>query len=143
MPVIKKHINILLVLIWMAVIFIMSSFNATESSNQSNIIVNIIVNIFNINNINLVSFIIRKLAHFTEYLILGILTYNLINNHNKKTYIAIIICVLYAISDEIHQMFVPGRSCQILDMTIDSLGSITGIYLLKLINKYKTERRKK
>ena len=143
MPVIKKHINILLVLIWMAVIFIMSSFNATESSNQSNIIVNIIVNIFNINNINLVSFIIRKLAHFTEYLILGILTYNLINNHNKKTYIAIIICVLYAISDEIHQMFVPGRSCQILDMTIDSIGSITGIYLLKLINKYKTERRKK
>ena len=134
MPVIKKHINILLVLIWMAFIFTMSSFNATESSNQSNFIVNIIVNIFNINNIELVSIIIRKLAHFTEYLILGLLTYNLINNHNKKTYIAIIICILYAISDEIHQIFVPGRSCQILDMTIDSIGSITGIYILKIKN---------
>ena len=143
MPVIKKHINILLVLIWMAFIFTMSSFNATESSNQSNFIVNIIVNIFNINNIELLSFIIRKLAHFTEYLILGILTYNLIKSYNKKAYIAIFICILYAINDEIHQYFVPGRSCQILDMTIDSIGSITGIYLLKQINKYKTERRKK
>ena len=121
----------------------MSSFDATESSNQSNFIVNIIINIFNINNIELVSLIIRKLAHFTEYLILGILTYNLIKSYNKKTYIAIIICILYAISDEIHQYFVPGRSCQILDMTIDSIGSLTGIYILKIINKYKIKRRVK
>lgn len=141
MPVIKKHINILLVLIWMAFIFTMSSFNATESSNQSNFIVNIIVNIFNINNIELVSIIIRKLAHFTEYLILGLLTYNLIKSYNKKAYIAIIICILYAISDEIHQIFVPGRRCQILDMTIDSIGSITGIYILKIITKFKNLRR--
>ena len=131
----------MLLILWMAFIFTMSTFNATESSNQSNFIVNIIVNIFNINNIELVSLIIRKLAHFTEYFILGILTYNLINNCNKKTYIAIIICILYAISDEIHQYFVPGRSCQILDMTIDSLGSLTGIYILKIINKHKNLRR--
>lgn len=137
----KNKINIILVIIWMILIFTMSSFDATESSNQSNFIVNIIVNIFNINNIELVSLIIRKLAHFTEYLILGILTYNLINSYNKKTYIAIIICIFYAISDEIHQYFVPGRSCQILDMTIDSLGSLTGIYILKIINKHKNLRR--
>ena len=139
----KNKINIILVIIWMILIFTMSSFDATESSNQSNFIVNIIVNIFNINNIELVSLIIRKLAHFTEYLILGILTYNLIKSYNKKTYIAIIICILYAISDEIHQYFVPGRSCQILDMTIDSIGSLTGIYILKIIKKYKIKRRTK
>lgn len=129
----KKIINLLLVIIWMAVIFIMSSFDSTESSNQSNFIVDIISNILNINNIEIISFIIRKLAHFTEYLILGILISNLIHSYNKKTYISIIICILYAISDEIHQLFVTGRSCQILDIIIDSIGSILGIYLLIFI----------
>lgn len=138
----KQKIKILLVLIWMTLIFIMSSFNATESSNQSNFIVNILSNILNINNIKLLSLIIRKLAHFTEYFILGTLVYNAINNYNKKKYVAIIICILYAISDEIHQIYVPGRSCQILDILIDSIGSINGIYITILINKYISKRRK-
>ena len=128
----KKKLSLLSVLIWMIFIFIMSSFNASESSAQSNIIVNFISNIFNINNIELISLIIRKLAHFTEYFILGILTYNLIKNYRKKYYIAIIICIIYAISDEIHQIFIPGRSCQITDILIDSIGAITAIYICKL-----------
>ena len=128
----KKKLSLLSVLIWMIFIFIMSSFNASESSAQSNIIVNFISNIFNINNIELISLIIRKLAHFTEYFILGILTYNLIKKYRKKYYIAIIICIIYAISDEIHQIFIPGRSCQITDILIDSIGAITAIYICKL-----------
>ena len=131
----KKRINILLVIIWMILIFIMSSFNSTESSNQSNFIVDIIANIFNTSNINILSLIIRKLAHFTEYFILGILVYNLIHSYDKKIYIGIIICVLYTISDEIHQLFVPGRSCQLLDILIDSIGSIAGTYLLCFIKR--------
>lgn len=138
----KNKINTTLTLIWMTLIFTMSSFNANESSNQSNFIVNIISNIININNIELLSLIIRKLAHFTEYFILGILVYNAVNSYNKKTYSAIIICILYAISDEIHQIFVPGRSCQILDILIDSIGSITGIYITILLYKYVFKRRK-
>lgn len=138
----KKIINTILTLIWMILIFTMSSFNATESSNQSNFIVDIISNIININNIELLSLIIRKLAHFTEYFILGIFVYNAVNSYNKKTYSAIIICILYAISDEIHQIFVPGRSCQILDILIDSIGSITGIHITILLNKYVFKRRK-
>lgn len=114
----------------------MSSFNSTESSNQSNFIVNIIANIFNINNISILSLIVRKLAHFTEYFILGLLVYNLIYSNQKKACFAIIICVLYAISDEIHQLFVPGRSCQVLDVIIDSSGSLLGIILL-YIYKYR------
>ena len=131
----KKSISILLVILWMIFIVIMSSFNSTESSNQSNFIINIIINIFNINTTEILSLIIRKLAHFTEYFILGLLTYNMINHCNKKTYISIIVCILYAISDELHQLLVPGRSCQILDITIDSIGAILGIYLLSFINK--------
>lgn len=120
----------------MLLIFIMSSFDATESANQSNFIVNIINNIFKIENIELLSFIIRKLAHFTEYLILGFLTINMLNKNDisKKYLLSILICIIYATSDEIHQLFVPGRACQLIDILIDSIGSIIGIYLYKLIN---------
>lgn len=123
-------------LLWMLLIFIMSSCDATESTNQSNFIVNIITDIFKIENIELLSFIIRKLAHFTEYLILGFLTINMLNKNDisKKYLLSILICIIYATSDEIHQIFVPGRACQIRDILIDSIGSITGVYLYKLIN---------
>lgn len=132
----KNKRNLIIVIIWMLLIFIMSSFDATESTNQSNFIVNIITDIFKIENIELLSFIIRKLAHFTEYLILGFLTINMLNKNDisKKYLISIIICIIYATSDEIHQIFVPGRACQIRDVLIDSIGSITGVYLYKLIN---------
>lgn len=141
----KKRISILLVIIWMILIFIMSSFNATESSNQSGLIVNIISNIFNINNLDTLSFIIRKLAHFSEYFILGILVCNTIKQHNKKTYIAIIICILYALSDETHQIFVSGREFKLLDIFVDSVGSLLGIlvykYVLDKINKYRCTKK--
>ncbi len=123
----------------MVIIFTMSSFNSIESANQSNYIVNIISNVLNINNIELLNLIIRKLAHYIEYLILGILVINMfIKNNIPQSYlISIIFCIIYAISDEIHQLFVPGRACQIKDILIDSIGSITGIYLYKLISKRK------
>lgn len=132
----KNKPSTILMLLWMFLIFLMSSFDATESANQSNFIVNIITDIFKIENIELLSFIIRKLAHFTEYLILGFLTINMLNKNDisKKYLLSILICIIYATSDEIHQIFVPGRACQIRDVLIDSIGSITGVYLYKLIN---------
>lgn len=131
----KNKISLLLVILWMIFIFVMSSFDATSSSNQSNFIVDIITSIINIKDIGLLSLIIRKLAHFIEYFILGILVINFITRYDKKIIIAILLCIIYATSDEIHQIFVPGRSCQIIDIMIDSLGSIMGVYLYKLITK--------
>lgn len=131
----KNKISLLLVILWMIFIFVMSSFDATSSSNQSNFIVDIITSIINIKDTGLLSLIIRKLAHFIEYFILGILVINFITRYDKKIIIAILLCIIYATSDEIHQIFVPGRSCQITDIMIDSLGSIMGIYLCKLITK--------
>lgn len=121
----------------MLLIFLMSSFDATESANQSNFIVNIITDMFKIENIELLSFIIRKLAHFTEYLILGFLTINMLNKNDiaKKYIIAIIICIIYASSDEIHQIFIAGRCFAIRDILIDSMGAISGIYIYKLLRR--------
>ncbi len=133
----KNKKSLILVILWMILIFIMSSFDDNSSSNQSNFIVDIVVNILKIDNIELLSLIIRKLAHFTEYFILGILVINMFNRNNIsiKYLISIILCIIYACTDEIHQFFVPGRSCQVTDVIIDSMGSIMGVYLYKLINK--------
>lgn len=130
----KNKLNIVLVIIWMFLIFIMSSYNANVSSEQSGVIVKFIANILNINNLELLSLIIRKLAHYMEYFILGILVINMLKDYHLKYYlISIIICIIYGVGDEIHQLFVPGRSCQFLDILIDTLGSITGIYIYKLL----------
>jgi len=75
--------------------------------------------------------IIRKFAHGGLYFVLGVLV---INSYMKtgtkgfKAYIyALIFCVVYAVTDEVHQTFVVGRSGQISDIIIDTFGAIVGI----------------
>lgn len=133
----KKYISILLVIIWMFVIFMMSSFNGDVSSSQSNFIVDFIVSVFNISNIDIISLIVRKSAHYMEYLILGLLVINMFSvlDIDKRYVISIIICIIYAISDEVHQIFVDGRCFMIRDILIDSTGVLSGIYLYKLFLK--------
>ena len=131
-----------LLILWMLFIFIMSSFNGVMSSNQSGSIATVIYNIFNISNTAKVSFIIRKCAHVSEFFILGILVINLISKYNVKySYlISFIVCVLYASSDEFHQLFVPGRSGQVTDIFIDMIGVVLGLSIYCLIKYFKSLR---
>ncbi len=135
----QKHLNLALLVLWLILIFIMSSFNAGESSSQSGSIVTFVGNILNIDNLQLLSVLIRKLAHFTEYFILGILTINCFKDYKlNNIYIySLLFCIFYACTDEIHQLFVPGRSGNIIDVLIDSFGSLIGCssYFLLLKNK--------
>ena len=137
----KKRISILLVILWMILIFVMSSFGSVQSNNQSDFVVGIFSNLFDFHNLSRLSYVIRKIAHLLEYLILGILVANMIKNHCKKTYISFLVCVLYAISDEVHQLFVVGRQCQLLDILIDALGSLVGIFAFMIIYKLIRKRR--
>ena len=88
-------------------------------------------------------FIVRKGAHFSIYMVLGLLIMSYFKElyliNNKGLLIAFIICFLYACSDELHQYFVPGRSSEFFDVLIDSSGSILGIYIYYFIS---TIRRK-
>ena len=131
----KKYFKLILVIIWMIFIFMMSAFSATESGSQSYLIATFVGKLFHIKNITLLIFIIRKLAHFTEFLILGILVSNWLKNYNKKLCLSVFICTIYAISDEVHQIFVPGRSCEVRDMLIDVLGAIIGIFIFTILSK--------
>lgn len=131
----KKKINLILLILWMIFIFIMSSFNSNDSSSQSGFIVSILNYIFKIDNLELLSFIIRKLAHITEYLILGILMINCLKDYRIKNLfiVSILLCILYSCTDEIHQLFVSGRCGSVIDVMIDSFGIILSIFIYKLI----------
>jgi VanZ family protein len=141
----KKILLWAFVVLWMAVIFIFSHQPATDSSKLSSGIVGKIVDIIETvaPNIDIdqgsLSHIIRKCAHFGEYLVLGLLVLNGLICSNisipKTTLLALLICVLYAVSDEIHQLFIPGRSGQVSDVLLDSIGALVGILLMSAIKK--------
>jgi len=89
------------------------------------------------------SFIIRKVAHLTIYFILGILAYINLKEYMKVTpalvIYSIIFCLVYASTDEIHQLLVNGRSGNIYDVILDTCGSTLAI----LISYYSRRRLKK
>ncbi len=77
---------------------------------------------------------VRKLAHFSEYALLGVLIsliYICCNFRSTRLLVfSAATCVLLAASDEIHQIFVPGRACRFTDILIDSSGSVLGILIV-------------
>lgn len=115
----------------------MSHTSAAESSGQSGLITNFLSNILNIQNTEVLEVIIRKLAHLLEYIVLGILFINCLKDYNINKYLLISICLsfLYACSDEIHQLFIPGRSGNVIDVIIDTIGAVIGIFTYKYLKK--------
>lgn len=140
----KKYILLILIILWMIIIFAFSNRNALQSLSDSNFIVDMIIGflekIFDKNiNINNIGYIVRKCAHFFEYFILGILVILYLNTFNidakKQLWISILLCIFYCLTDEFHQLFVPGRSGNLIDATIDTIGSIIGIFIIKKVKK--------
>ncbi len=79
---------------------------------------------------------VRKLAHFSVYMLLGLFSYAAVLLSTEKLrckwLLAIVICVSYAAVDEIHQLFVPGRTAKVTDVLIDAAGSIVGMLFLRI-----------
>lgn len=160
----KKIICWLLVLIWLVVIFCFSSKNGETSDKQSKAFIietarNTVkvTNELGITNKELTdkelhdfasdaNYVVRKLAHFSIYLVLAILVMVALSNSNwrtdKKIFLAILICFLYSITDEFHQMFISGRSGMAIDCVIDTFGGILGCVIYALIGKiFKPHKR--
>lgn len=81
---------------------------------------------------------VRKTAHATEYAILGMLlfgaAYQTREQRRRTAVLSWGIGTFYAATDEIHQIFVPGRSGQITDVMIDSSGVAVGVLILLLLS---------
>lgn len=143
----KIIINWTLLLIWMLIIFLMSHQPGDISSEQSKFV----VYIFNIIGLDLnthfgevATLIVRKGAHFLEYMVLYFLAINVLKYYIKSKLVyplTLLFVFAYACSDEFHQLFIQGRSGQVRDVLIDTLGGTIGMIIVYLKNillyKYK------
>ena len=138
----RKIIKWSLVVIWMIVIFIFSNQNGEQSGHNNRFIVDILKSIgINLDSIlgSIDDYLIRKLAHMTEYFILFHLLYIALNekyNFWKALIISLLVVFIYAGSDELHQAFIPERGPSFKDVLIDTAGGIIAL-IGKLITSYK------
>lgn len=155
---ILRVVPIIIVLVWMGVIFYFSHQSGTSSSKMSNSITRWIVNTFVPNYSNLTrveqssilkdtSYVIRKLAHYTEYAILGLFlfaaTYAFTDNEKIIFSVVSVLGIVYAISDELHQSFIDGRAPTVKDVLIDAIGLLTILVLIGIILNIRRIRKKK
>lgn len=133
------------VLAWMALIFFLSHQPAEISSGMSSGIAEKIKVLIETTapaagiDADFLHTFVRKNAHFFAYLILGVLTFVALLQSEvkevKAAFFAFGIAVLYAASDETHQLFIAGRSGEVRDVLIDSSGAAVGIGIYFLVKK--------
>lgn len=86
-------------------------------------------------------FIVRKSAHFTAYFCLGVLSFLSLLTYDKslkfKIASSMAFCFLYSVSDEIHQLFIKGRSGEVRDVIIDTVGAVLGVLIVCLFLRIK------
>ena len=87
---------------------------------------------------------VRKAAHMTEYAILGLLSFafyrGILKKEKRQFLAALLTAAVYAATDEFHQYFIPGRSAEVMDVCIDTLGASIGLailfFTLKVVRKH-------
>lgn len=136
-----RVLSVITVVLWMAVIFWFSSKVAKESDAMSDGLIAKMTALFGfdlegealLEFISKWQFLVRKAAHFAEYAVLGFLVANSFNSFGlfskRWAFLPPAVSLLYAVSDEVHQYFVPGRACRFLDVSIDFCGAAVGIGL--------------
>ena len=137
----KKMFKLTLLIGWMLLIFLFSNDTGEVSTKKSDgLIIGTIEfllerDLTDAEKIKYVDWFVtpvRKGAHLLVYFVLGYLMIYTLKEFrlvDKRTYIyAVILCMLYAVSDEVHQYFVPGRSGEVVDVGIDTIGSCLGIW---------------
>ena len=141
----KRLIYISLSIVWMAVIFLLSSEPSGTSSGRSQVIVDAIQSLHVGASEDLLTFLTRKAAHITAYFILGLLVYGAVRTFSVTARRAVLIavaCVLtYAVSDEIHQLFISGRSGEVRDVLIDTTAGTVSICLAYCIGHTRLSRQ--
>lgn len=138
------------VAIWMAFIFLFSAQPATQSNSLSEGVVKALVRTINIiypvgmevsttqAYLDRLNGIVRESAHGVVYLVLALLVFNTFRKNGipggKTFLLTIAVCAFYAATDEIHQLFVPGRAGELFDFAVDFTGALTGSLLFFLFN---------
>lgn len=138
-----KYFIFAAVIIWLVLIFALSHQPATESSKLSREITEIIgfvvekTGFETSNTEQLTNHQVRKSAHFFIFLVLGSLLMIAFNSFGvtgwKGMLASFVLCILFAISDETHQIFVDGRGAQVKDLKLDIAGASVGIVFVSVL----------
>lgn len=142
----KKMISWIMLIVWMGIIFFMSHQPGEVSSNQSELV----LKIFSFLGIELnqyfgelATLVVRKAAHFSEYLILFLFAYNVSRFYftsKKARLYSLIFVFLYASTDEFHQHFIPGRNMAFKDVLIDTSGGAVGYLIMRIVELVKLNK---
>ena len=144
----KIYVSIswILVAVCMGIIFLLSAQTAKESSGLSGSFIQTILQWL---GVEIEQEVIRTCAHCLEFMGLSLLIFNATYSTWETKFTPLIAfagTVFYALTDEIHQIFVPGRAFQISDILVDSTGALIGVIasfvILKII-LYITKRGNK
>lgn len=130
MKKLRIAISVLLVLACAGLIFWFSAQSGEASAQMSSSVMNPISRLLIALFGEAAHTVLRKCAHFILYAALMFLTYNAFfqarGRERLSPYLPYAVSVLYAVSDEIHQYFVPGRACRLYDVGVDALGCVVG-----------------
>ena len=135
-------------IIWAALIFIGSS-NLLSASNTSMFLVRPLHWLLpqaGDATLRVLHFIVRKAGHLTEYAILALLTARAFRTSSRELlrsgwfWASLVLVVVYSLSDELHQSFVPSRTGSIYDSMIDTLGGLTALTWLALRQRVRSPR---
>lgn len=138
-----RKIAITLLIAWMAVIFYLST-DAGAYTGVYNIQVmrvfkdnfGIDVETVKVAGYSLIA-VARKCMHFALYAVMGFLAYNAVR-HFKVKYkylLAVAITAIYALFDEMHQIFVPARTSSMTDVIIDTIGAMSAVCFVYISSK--------
>ena len=118
--------------VWASIIFVAST-SWLSGAHTGSIVLSILAWLFptaDPRTLEAVHGVVRKLGHFTEYLIFGLLLVRAIRDADewrpRHAALAVVLAASYAATDELHQHFVPGRTAAATDVLIDAAGAITG-----------------
>ena len=152
--VFRRIISTSILIIWLVIIFIFSNQNAITSEKVSDKVANkTLSTVSEVTGKNLTEsrkreliinsrFIVRKMAHFTLYFILGALIYMVLISYgvSKNTIIySLLFCFISSLLDEFHQLFSVGRTPKILDVFIDICGSIFSLLIIRVLTYKKLD----
>ena len=152
----KKNILFFIIFAWLSVIFVFSNQPFNESNSKSKVIIKNVVRIVykiskkevseeRLDHIVLrLNKPLRKSMHMIEYCILTLMllvTLKVMKVGNNELYLyAIFFCFTAACWDEIHQLYVPGRTGQFSDAIVDTIGGIIALIIYKITTYIKSKK---
>lgn len=131
----NKFLAVVFWLLCFAVMYVIFMFSSATGEESEEVSQNLLSKIIEFIGAFISHNTLRKLAHFSEFAALGFCFTGAIHYTfgTRKFYIPLIPSFLYAVSDEVHQYFVPERACRVFDIFVDTCGVITGIGIFLLI----------